>query len=1063
MRFHPRSINSALGLILVAGCPAFADSVSASQAEAAARQWLRVGSPLLKASPQKVGTVRTHYSDSGQALLHEVSLASGGFVVMAPDDELEPVVAFSEQGSLDLSPGNPLWAMLQTDLQGRLAHVEHEHKRLATQRLQNPTGSLSPQQSHWRDLLSSAVESQDYLASLPAVTDLRVAPLVQSKWNQSGASGKPLYNYYTPNQYPDGCVATAMAQLMRFYSFPTAGIGAKSFTISVDSASQSATTRGGDGIGGPYNWSQMPYASSTTMLDSERQMIGALCYDAGLSVNMSYAASGSGSSMSTASQALVKTFGYANSICGSTGGELTGHGLLEMVQPNLDAGFPVLFGISGTGGHAIVCDGYGFAGSPSVLYHHLNLGWGGNSDAWYNLPDIGTGYKFDLINACVYNVYSTGKGDILSGRITDASGAPLAGVQVSNGSVSATTNANGIYALVHLTPGLETITATKSGAKFPQAMRMIAATSANGPTVGNLPNVDLVQDGGAIPVIFPQPKSQETLAGGNLTFTAGATGMGPLHFQWLKNNQAVGTDSPTYVLNAISASDDQSAIQVRVTGAQGSATSNAAKVSVVYLINGGFETGSSGWNLTGGAAKQGTLYSLVSPHSGEGWARLGDHASSQTDAISQTISIPASATQAPLSFWMGIGNDGASATTVTNTLSLKIMDASGSKLLDTLQTRDNTQAELDANGLVVWHAYGPFDLTKYAGQTITVRFESVQPGTQGSGTMFTLDDVTLPVTFGSTSTHATASVTPAAWTLATGGSATFGASVVGSKADNRVNWSVSGSAGLFSAVQTTGDGKATTTFTAGSTPGIYSIAATPVESGGVAGSSVLTVVAPASVTVGLTGSATSVAPNDSVTFTAKVIPLSDSSVIWSCSGGTFSAQGGTTSTWSSATPGTYTITAASTGAPSRSAVANVTVNPPAALLSIAPVATVLLPGASAMFTATGDQGSGVTWTIPTPLLHVDTGLTTSVSAPAAAVLATKVFTVSASSKQDATKTASALITVKGMDVNADGVLDPSDLLGLAAEWGKGVNSPANFKGNGVVDDTDLNALLNQMK
>ena len=44
----------------------------------------------------------------------------------------------------------------------------------------------------------------------------------------------------------------------------------------------------------------------------------------------------------------------------------------NMVNPNLDASHPVLFGISRPGGgHAIVGDGYGY--NASTLYHHLNM------------------------------------------------------------------------------------------------------------------------------------------------------------------------------------------------------------------------------------------------------------------------------------------------------------------------------------------------------------------------------------------------------------------------------------------------------------------------------------------------------------------------------------------------------------------------------------------------------------------------------------------------------------------------------------------------------------------
>ena len=51
-----------------------------------------------------------------------------------------------------------------------------------------------------------------------------------------------------------------------------------------------------------------------------------------------------------------------------------------IINPNLDAGCPVMLGIDPIG-HAVPCDGYGY--DLSTLYHHLNYGWSGNFNAWY--------------------------------------------------------------------------------------------------------------------------------------------------------------------------------------------------------------------------------------------------------------------------------------------------------------------------------------------------------------------------------------------------------------------------------------------------------------------------------------------------------------------------------------------------------------------------------------------------------------------------------------------------------------------------------------------------------
>ena len=60
-----------------------------------------------------------------------------------------------------------------------------------------------------------------------------------------------------------------------------------------------------------------------------------------------------------------------------------------------------------------------------TMYHHLNLGWGSTSDgltanAWYNLPTIDTPFMtFTTLYKVIYNVYKTGTGEVISGRVTD--------------------------------------------------------------------------------------------------------------------------------------------------------------------------------------------------------------------------------------------------------------------------------------------------------------------------------------------------------------------------------------------------------------------------------------------------------------------------------------------------------------------------------------------------------------------------------------------------------------------------------------------------------------------
>jgi hypothetical protein len=230
-------------------------------------------------------------------------------------------------------------------------------------------------------------------------------------------------------------------------------------TIYVNGAAQSTTTRGGDGSGGAYNWNAMPLSPSSVSYNAAQwQMIGALCYDAGVSVNMMYSGSGSGAYMYLCAGALSSVFQYASADYVDYPANV-----LLPTDSDLVAGYPVLFGISsgGSEGHAVVCDG--FAYDSGTLYHHINFGWDGMCNAWYALPYLETPYNFNNIDTIIYNIFPTGTGELITGRVTTPQGAPVPGATVSavsGSSYGATTDAKGYYGIK--VPAAHTYTVTAS-------------------------------------------------------------------------------------------------------------------------------------------------------------------------------------------------------------------------------------------------------------------------------------------------------------------------------------------------------------------------------------------------------------------------------------------------------------------------------------------------------------------------------------------------------------------------------------------------------------------------
>ena len=399
-------------------------------------------SPRLSRRPS--GHVRTCSAD-GTNLFHLVMLEGGGFVAMSADDATTAVMGFSESGEVPTAEGgNPIWAFLGADA-ARSRRMPHP-RRLRNIRTSDETIATSAAVTSAKSATRAYATSQNPITAATALDDVRVPPLVKSKWNQQGIGKKTLYNYYTPNGWYCGCVATSLAQLMRFYGYPTNSIAQHTFTCYTYDRYGNMS----DGFpltmkGGVYNWAGMPLVPTTSITDTERESIGRICYDIGVAMRMAYGENGSGSFAAYSFEPLKEVFGFVNAqsyllddAYGSDWQSSTVNDWNELdkvvrdgILANLDAGHPVMLGImSGSyEGHAILADGYGYANG--TLYCHLNMGWSGSSDFWYALPDIPSDlYTFSSVTDISYNMFPDRTGELVTGRVLDPDGVPVDGAAV---------------------------------------------------------------------------------------------------------------------------------------------------------------------------------------------------------------------------------------------------------------------------------------------------------------------------------------------------------------------------------------------------------------------------------------------------------------------------------------------------------------------------------------------------------------------------------------------------------------------------------------------------------
>jgi hypothetical protein len=497
-----RIIFIAFWLLLLLCSSIWARTATEYEAQMVVSGWLKANPQPLGASlNRRIKDVETFTGWDNRPAYYIVNLEPSGYVIVSADDRVEPIIAFSAEGAYDFSFENPLVALTTNDLNGRLEAFQNTYYLQAAVETQ----TTAKTQGKWRHFIDLSEDSESRYRQMSLINpgDIRVLPLVRSQWGQAKACGDNLFNYYTPSNYPCGCLATTMAQIMRYYEYPTGPIGVHEYAIDVSgSGKQNKNTRGGDGLGGPYSWSNMslrPLEDCNSLTEIQRQAIGALCYDAGIAVEMQYESNGSGALMPEAKNAMVDLFQYGNVVLGyDSNGNI--HSILtEMINPNLDAKSPVILAISDpfdpNGGHAVVCDGYGY--ESSTLYYHLNMGWYGTDDIWYNLPDIdAVRHKYTIVFGCLYNISTSGAGEIISGRVLDPDGRPVINAKVNAEPggrlpLEVFTDDRGIYALENLNSNTTyTIWPSAEGYVFSSLSVETFSSEDNSTEVGNRWGVD---------------------------------------------------------------------------------------------------------------------------------------------------------------------------------------------------------------------------------------------------------------------------------------------------------------------------------------------------------------------------------------------------------------------------------------------------------------------------------------------------------------------------------------------------------------------------------------------
>lgn len=300
-----------------------------------------------------------------------------GFIIMGGDERANEVLGYSNSGSFDIDkiPEN------MKDLLGD--YQEDIHYAIEN--------NLQP---------TSAAPSKVRKAS--AVTKVDIPELIKTKWNQQEPYNNAIPVPSNGVKLYTGCTATATAQVMKFWNYPTKGIGSHSFSMKptlpdntegseevIFSADYGNTTYKWESMlneyTNNYGWVNGAWTATPAYTEEQGNAVATLMYHVGVMADMNYGAygsSGSSGNIFKMAEGLTNYFGYANSSIYLIRKNYTDEEWENLIYNELASGRPILYsGKSSASGHAFVCHGY----SASDNKYAINWGWGGSYDGYFAL------------------------------------------------------------------------------------------------------------------------------------------------------------------------------------------------------------------------------------------------------------------------------------------------------------------------------------------------------------------------------------------------------------------------------------------------------------------------------------------------------------------------------------------------------------------------------------------------------------------------------------------------------------------------------------------------------
>jgi hypothetical protein len=385
-----------LQLLLLLGLAgvASAGNVSPERARIVAGNWLTsivqsYGSWGGDASPAIAGQEPFYFK--GVIVGYNFTVAPRGHILVSGRDDIPAVKLYSDTSTLSLQNET-----MQEKIEWITREIFEVGEAIETHRTELATmdSSQNPDILLWAKLEKDPQDFQN-TSGITAAEAASFGPLLTTTWDQDSP-----YNQQCPLMYggyvtvPTGCVATAAAQIMRYWNYPTTGLGSTSY--SWDSGS-TYVTLSRNFAASTYDWANMPSSINYLSTTAQINAVAKLMADVGIAFHMDYDYWASGAYTPDAPYVFTNYFKYATTATWvNRSSYASASAWMNVFRAETQAGRPSQLRIKdpSEGGHSVVVDGYRDSPAENV---HINMGWSGSYDGWYT-PDSFTTDRFHWTN-----------------------------------------------------------------------------------------------------------------------------------------------------------------------------------------------------------------------------------------------------------------------------------------------------------------------------------------------------------------------------------------------------------------------------------------------------------------------------------------------------------------------------------------------------------------------------------------------------------------------------------------------------------------------------------------